>query len=131
MAARKLNIGNAELSVLKVLWDAGPATVREVLERLHLQGRKIAYTTVQTLLARLEQKGSVKCDKTGLAYVYRAKVSRDAITRSRVKALVTQLYDGSAGPLILDLVRSGSLSSEEVEALQKMINDLENGSEAS
>lgn len=124
MAERQHDLGDAELGVLKVLWDEAPATVREVLDHLHGRGRRVAYTTVQTLLTRLEQKGYATSDKSDLAYVYRAKVSRDRVTRARLKTLLTQLYDGAAGPLVLQLLRTQRLTSEEIKELHRLIDEL-------
>ena len=125
MGDRQYDLGEAEFGVLKALWDKGPATVREVLEHLHGRGRRVAYTTVQTLLSRLEQKRYVTSDKSDLAYVYRAKVTRERVIRSRLKALVSQLYDGAAGPLVLQLVRTERLKPEEIEELHKLIDELD------
>lgn len=125
MAQRRYALGDAELEVLKALWEHSPATVRDILEHLHDQGRRVAYTTVQTLLTRLEQKRFVRSDKSGLAYVYRARVSRDQITRSRARTLLTQLYDGAAGPLVLQLVRTERLRPEEIKELQRLIDELD------
>jgi predicted transcriptional regulator len=125
VSEHELDLGAAELEVLKALWQEGPATVREVLNYLHARGRRLAYTTVMTTLTRLEQKGVVTSDKSGLAYVYRAKVSRQRIGRSRVKALVQQVYDGAAGPLLLELVRTERLTPDEIEELNRLINRLD------
>lgn len=121
------DLGTAEFDVLKALWEVGPATVREVLTHLHEQGRKLAYTTVQTLLTRLEQKRYVTSDKSDLAHVFRAKVTRDRVTRTRLKNLMSQLYDGAAGPLVLQLVRTERLTPDEVNELQKLIEKLDGG----
>lgn len=128
MAERQYELGDAELGVLKVLWDEGPATVRDVLEHLHQRGKHVAYTTVQTLLARLEQKQFVTSDKSDMAYVYRAKLSRERVTRSRMKTLLTQLYDGAAGPLVLQLIRTERLTPEEIGELHKLIDKLDSPS---
>ncbi len=125
MAERQYDLGNAELEVLKTLWDHGPATVRQVLAHLHDCGRRVAYTTAQTLLTRLEQKGYARSDKSDLAYVYRAKLTRDRVTRSRLKTLVKQLYDGAAGPLVLQLIRTEQFTPDEVEQLQELIERLD------
>ncbi len=125
MPKRQYDLGGSELEVLKTLWDHGPATVRQVLTHLHDSGRLVAYTTAQTLLIRLEQKGFVRSDKSDLAHVFRAKVSRERVTRSRLKTLVTQLYDGAAGPLVLQLVRTQQLTPEEVQELQDLIDRLD------
>ncbi len=127
MAPREAELGMAELEVLKTLWDHGPATVRHVLNHLHVQGRKLAYTTVLTYLTRLEQKGYVRSDKSGLAYVYRPKVSRAKVTKSRLRSLIEELYDGAAGPLVLQLMREHEqkLSTAEITELQKLITQMD------
>lgn len=118
-------LGKAELEALKVLWDHGPATVRQVLDRLREAGRQVAYTTVQTFLTRLEQKGLVRSDKRGLAHVFRARIRREQVIRSRLKELIDELYDGAAGPLVLQLLRSERLTADEIDALHKLIERLD------
>lgn len=108
-----------------MLWDEGPKPVRDVLSHLHQQGRQVAYTTVQTLLTRLEHKGFVASDKSGLAFVYRAAISRDRVTNSRLDTLLEQMYDGAAGPLVLQLIRSERLTQNEIAQLQRLIEDLD------
>jgi len=125
MPASEYELGDAELEVLKVLWDDGPAPVRAVLNALHARGRRVAYTTVQTTLTRLEQKGFVRSDRSGLAYVYRPSVSRERVSRSRLRVLLDQLYDGAAGPLVLQLVRTQRLKPEEIEELTQLIERLD------
>jgi BlaI family transcriptional regulator, penicillinase repressor len=122
---RDYELGDAELQVLRALWDHGPATVREVLEHLHHSGRRVAYTTVLTFLTRLEQKGFVKSDKSGTAYVYRAAVTRNQITRSKLREMLDQLFDGEAAPLVLHLMKSEKFTSEEIAELHKMIDQLD------
>ena len=127
MRTRHGELGTAELEVLKVLWDDGPATVRDVLNGLRDQGRKLAYTTVLTFLTRLEQKGFVKADKSGVAYVYRPVVSRDKIFRSRLRTVLDQFFDGAAGPLVLQLMREERFTADEIAQLQEMIDRLDDG----
>jgi BlaI family penicillinase repressor len=125
MTRREFDLGVVELEVLKALWEVGPAPVRVVMNQLHRAGRQPAYTTVQTVLTRLEQKGFVTSDKSGLAYVYRARISRERISRSRLRALLDQLYDGAAGPLVLQLVKSERLTPDEIDQLHKLIERLD------
>ena len=125
MGQREYDLGEAELQVLRALWDGGPATVREVLNLLHSQGRRVAYTTVLTFLTRLEQKGFVKSDKSDLAYVYRAAVTRNQVTRSRLKAVLDQLFDGEAAPLVLQLMKTEKFSQDEIAELQKLVDQLD------
>lgn len=122
---REYELGEAELAVLRVLWEGGSQTVREVMTQLHERGRKVAYTTVLTFLTRLEQKGYVSSNKQDTAYVYRSKVTRESVTRSRVKALLEQLYDGAAGPMVLQLIENEQLSTDELAKLRKLIDDLD------
>lgn len=124
MARKQYELGEAEFEILKTLWDFGAATVREVLAHLHEKGRRVAYTTVQTLLTRLEQKDYVSSNKSELAFVYRAKLTRDRVTRSRLQVLLKQLYDGAAGPLVLQLIRTERFTKGEVEELQALIDRL-------
>ena len=125
MASNHADLGHAELEVLRALWDLDRATVREVLNHLHSQGRKVAYTTVLTFLSRLEQKGFVASDKSGKSYVYRALVSRENVSQSKLTTLLDTLYDGAAGPLVLQLVREERFTPSEINELQKLIDSLD------
>ena len=125
MSGRDYELGEAELAVVRVLWDHGPQTVREVMKRLHERGRRVAYTTVLTFLSRLESKGYVASDKAELAYVYRARVTRESVTRSRVRSLLQQLFDGAPGPMVLQLIEHGRFTTEEIAQLRRLIRELE------
>ncbi len=125
MAPRESDLGAAELEVLKALWDNGPATVRQVLNHLHDQGRQVAYTTVLTFLSRLEQKRFVESDKSDQAYVYRPVVSRQKVTATRLRSVIEQLYDGAAAPMVLQLMREENFSADEIAELQNLIDQLD------
>lgn len=125
MAKREIELGEAELAVLRVLWETGPQTVREVMDRLHERGRKVAYTTVMTFLTRMEQKGVVTSDKDEHAYVYRARVTREQIARTRVRSLLDQLYDGAAAPMVLHLIENERFTDEEIAQLRKLLKELD------
>ena len=125
MTPPEADLGEAELEVLKVLWEEGPQTVRQVLTLLHERGRTVAYTTVLTFLTRLEQKGFVRSDKSEMAYLYKPTVSRDGVAKSRLTSFLEQLYDGAAGPLVLQLIREERFTSEEIAELQDLIDGLD------
>lgn len=125
MAKKPVELGEAELAVMRVLWDDGPLTVRDVMKRLHDRGRVVAYTTVLTFLTRLEQKNVVASDKRDTAYVYRAKISRQSVSASRIRSLVDQLYDGAAAPMLLQLIENEKFSPDEIAQLRKLIDDLD------
>ena len=125
MDARGATISEAELDVLKVLWERSSGTVREINEILHQQGRHWAYTTVQTLLQRLESKGHVRSDKSGPAHVYRAAVSRDDLLSRRLRELADQLCDGTPSPLLLALLGDSRLTSDDIKQLRQLLDQLE------
>lgn len=125
MAKRDVMLGDAELEVLKVLWEGGPKTVREVLEVLRGQGRDLAYTTVLTMMTRLEAKGVVASNKSGQAYVYRARVSRERITRDRMRGLIEQLFNGTPGSLVLALMQSERFTPGEIAEFRALIERLD------
>lgn len=125
---KPLDLSPAELDVLRVMWDIGPATVRQVLAALTERGKDWAYTTVLTFMTRMEQKGLVRSDKTGMAYVYRTLVTRNRVRKDRIKSLVEELYDGAAGPMVLQLLKSQQLDRDDIEALQKLIDELDDKS---
>jgi predicted transcriptional regulator len=125
VAARHPPVSEAELDVLKVLWEQGPATVRQVNAALKRRGRRWAYNTVLTLLQRLEAKGHVRSDKGGVAHVFEAAVTRDALLRRRLKDLANDLCGGTSAPLVLALVEGQRLSREEIEQLRRRLDELE------
>jgi BlaI family transcriptional regulator, penicillinase repressor len=122
---RRSTISETELDILKVLWDHGPGTVRQVNALLHKQGRRWAYTTVLTLLQRLETKGYVASDKSGLAHVFRPALSRDRLLRQRLKDLANQLCEGTATPLVLALVEGQRFTTDEIQQFRELLDRLE------
>ena len=111
-------IPEAELALLKALWDGGPATVRELLDRL---GSDQAYTTVQTLLGRLVDKGLVRTDRKELAHVFTATVARDELAQQQVQQVASSLLDGAIAPLVLRLVEQGRFSPAEIDRFRDLL----------
>jgi predicted transcriptional regulator len=122
---RLSTIGEKELDILKVLWEHGPGTVREINALLPRQRKRPAYTTILTMLQRLEAKGFVVSDKSGLAHVFRPAVTRDKLLRDRLKDLANQLCEGTATPLLLALVEGQRLSADEINQFRQLLNELE------
>jgi BlaI family penicillinase repressor len=127
VAMRRPPVSETELEILKAIWEHGPGTVREINARLRPTGRRWAYTTVLTLLQRLEAKGYVASNKTGLAHVFRAVVSRDRLLRQRLKDLAQQLCEGAPAPLVLALVESQHFSEQEIEQFRRLLDELDKG----
>jgi BlaI family penicillinase repressor len=123
--ARRPPISETELEVLKVLWEQGPGTVRAINALLRRQRRRWAYTTVLTLLQRLEAKGYVASDKGGVAHVFRPSVTRDKLLRLRLKDLANQLCEGTATPLVQALVEGQRFTDEEIQEFRRLLDRLE------
>src|SRR3954454_14580769 len=124
MAKRPTAIPDSELDVLKVLWDRGQATVREVLETLRSAGRQWSYATVATLLDRLETKGVVTSDRSELAFVYRPVISNHEVRQKRVNSLVDKLYQGEPGLLVLHLLKSHPLDPGQAKEVRTLLENM-------
>lgn len=124
MAKRPTTIPDSELDVLKVLWDRGQATVREVLETLRGAGRQWSYATVATLLDRLETKGVITSDRSELAFVYRPVISSHEVRQKRVNNLVDKLYQGEPGLLVLHLLKSHPLDPKQAKEVRAVLEEM-------
>ena len=121
--ANQPGLSDSEREVLKVLWDRGPGTVREINAELARRGRRWAYTTVATLLQRLAAKQYISSDPSTVPHVFRAAVSRDELLERRLQDAADELCDGRAAPLVLALVQGGRFSPEELARLRRMIDE--------
>ncbi|MBO0699456.1 MAG: BlaI/MecI/CopY family transcriptional regulator [Zavarzinella sp.] len=118
-------ISETEQAVLKVLWEMGQGTVREVLAALAAQGHRWAYTTAQTLLTRLMAKGYVAADRTGPAHVYRPAVSRNELLQQRLTDLADEFCEGTTSPLVLALVEGSEFSPDDIARFRQLLDKLE------
>lgn len=116
------SISDAELAVLKVLWELRTGTVAAVRARYNeLHGRELAYNTLLTFLRRLEQKGAVRVDKEREPYVYRPAQKEQTTVRKRVQRLVDTVFDGKVSDLILHLIEDDAISDAELAQLKQKI----------
>jgi predicted transcriptional regulator len=127
MAKRPLTIPDSELDVLKVLWDRGQATVREVLETLRAAGRQWSYATVATLLDRLETKGVITSDRSELAFVYKPTITTHEVRQKRLNSLVDKLYEGEPGLLVLHLLKSHPLDASQAKEVRAVLEEMTGG----
>lgn len=119
------DVSEAEMELLQLLWETGPGTVRELDTRLAPKKKQWAYTTIQTLLNRLETKGYVKSDKSGLAHVFRATVTRETFLSRRLLELADELCGGETTPLVMALTEKRKFSKKEIEAFRKLIDQFD------
>jgi predicted transcriptional regulator len=113
-----------ELAILKVLWERGPSTVRQVLEVLGEQ-RPIGYTTVLKMMQIMRDKGLVWCDARREPYVYRQRHQPRTILRQLAGDLLERVFDGSARRLLLHALEHKKASAEDLEELRRLIDELE------
>ncbi|HEX7418940.1 MAG TPA: BlaI/MecI/CopY family transcriptional regulator [Thermoanaerobaculia bacterium] len=107
-----------ELEIMDVLWPLGEASVREVRDALP-EDRRPAYTTVQTIVQRLEQKGAVRRSrKVGNALMFEPLITRKSAYRRLIDEFL-DLFGGSAQPVVAHLIESGKLTLEDIKALEK------------
>ena len=125
MSAHHRSVSDTELAILKALWEGGEGTVREVLDRVGPVGRDWAYTTAQTLLNRLQEKGCVAREKRGRAFVFRPTVSQDELLGGSLDDLATRVCDGKALPLLLNLVQSTKFTPNELERFRSLLDELD------
>jgi predicted transcriptional regulator len=108
-----------ELQIMQVLWETGPANVQTVQSRL--EGRSLAYTTVQTMLNVLHRKGKVKRQLKDRAYLYRPVLSRQKAVKDAVGEMLDRFFGGSADSLVLNLLETRKLTPEKLARLQQML----------
>ena len=102
-----------ELRIMKTFWSKGPCSIRELLEAFP-ESERLAYTSVQTVVYRLEEKKAVRrTSKIGNAHIFEAVVSRDSAQHRMIDDLVA-LFGGMRLPIVTHLIESGKLTPEEV-----------------
>jgi BlaI family transcriptional regulator, penicillinase repressor len=111
----------AELELLRILWEKQPATVRDVHDGLNA-GRDVGYTTVLKLMQIMTSKGLVVRDEANRAHLYRAAVSQDATQNELLRDLSLRLFSGSAAQLALHALAMEPASADELDAIRALID---------
>jgi len=124
MRAKAKTLTEQELEIMKIVWQLETATVREVYETL-LRRRKIAYTTVMTMMNILEEKGYLRKHPAEKAYVYRPSQTKAKVVRGMVQDFVNRVFNGSAQPLLVQLVKDRQLSEKDLEEIARQIREAE------
>ena len=122
MRAKSKTLTEQELEIMKVVWELQTATVRDVYEEL-LKRRKIAYTTVMTMMNILEVKGYLKKRAEDKAYLYRPSRAKAKVIRAMVQEFVQRVFNGSAEPLLVQLVKDRHLSPQDLEKIARAIKE--------
>jgi BlaI family penicillinase repressor len=122
MTSARPVLTDQELEIMKIIWTRGSATVRDVYEEL-LKRRKIAYTTVMTMMGILEQKGHLKKSTEERAYVYTPSQPQREVVGNMVQDFLKRVFNGSAKPLLVHLVEDKKLSPDELDEIRKLLKD--------
>ncbi len=117
-------LGETEMEVLHHVWSLGEASVAEVRERI-LKDRKVAYTTIMTVMKNLADKNYLKYRKEGLSYIYSAAIQPEDVRYNLVDRLIDKVFHGSPKDLVQALVQNEKLSDEERKEIKNMIDKLE------
>jgi predicted transcriptional regulator len=125
MAHSLPNVTEAEWSVLQVLWEQGPSTVRQLTDVLYPGGGASQYATVHKLLERLGGKDYVRRDRQGGSQVFQATVDRDQLIGSQLEALADRMCGGSLQPLLSNLIRVKRLTPGELRELLALVEELD------
>ena len=118
--AKVHRLGDLQLRIMKLLWDRGEATVGDVLGALGGE-RDLAYTTMATMLRKMEARGLVRHRLDGRSFVYRPAVAADAVTRGMADHLLDRLFEGSLSDMVSHLLTTREVSREELSKLERLI----------
>jgi BlaI family transcriptional regulator, penicillinase repressor len=119
-------LSKLELQIMDALWSRGASSVREVQEAFPEKGRP-AYTTVQTMVYRLEEKGAVRrTKKIGNAHIFEAVISRSSAQRRLIDELLA-FFGGSSQPVVAHLIESGNLTLADVKEAEQLLLKLKSG----
>jgi BlaI family penicillinase repressor len=118
---RSYRLGDLQLRIMKVLWDFGPATVAKV--QRELGGDRLAYTTVATMLRKMEDRGLVRHRASGRRFIYQPAVSAEDVTRSMAHDLVDRVFEGRLADAVSHLLETGDVSRQELAQLERLIRE--------
>ena len=113
-------LGDLQLRIMQILWAREEATVAEVFDELG-KGADLAYTTVSTMLRKMEARGLITHRSEGRSFVYRAKVASEAVSRSMIDHLVDRMFEGNLTAAVNHLLTTREVSREELKALERLI----------
>jgi len=121
MTSRKVyRLGDLQLKIMKILWERGEATVGQVFE---LVGKEsdLAYTTISTMLRKMEARGLITHRSEGRTFIYRAKVAAETVSRSMADHLVDRVFEGSLTEAVNHLLTTREVSRDELTKLERLI----------
>ncbi len=113
-------LGDLQLSIMKILWDKSSASVGEVQNALK-PSRDLAYTTVATMLRKMEDKGLVTHQTQDRTYIYQPAVKEESVSKSMAGEMLDKLFEGNVAGMVSHLLTARDVSKDELEELEKLI----------
>jgi BlaI family transcriptional regulator, penicillinase repressor len=126
MATNDVRPTKLELTILRVLWDAGPQSVREIQTILN-ESKPTGYTTVLKMLQIMTEKGLVARDETVRPQIYRPQYSQDRTQRQLLRDFIQRAYGGSVKALVMHALATRKSSPEDLDAIEKLLNRFDGG----
>ena len=124
MTSKRRRPTEAELGILRVLWEGGPRSVRDI-QRILNESRPTGYTTVLKLMQIMTEKGLVERDESQRPQIYRARYSQEQTQRQLLRDLLDRAFGGSVKELVLQALATKRSSPEELEAIEKLLDRFE------
>jgi len=121
MKPKNLALAKLELQIMKVIWDKGQTTIREVMKTLAKKGIERTYSTIMTMMRNLEKKGFLTHDLRERTFVYKPTVQRNEVSQNMLFDLLDRLFDGSREQLFSTLFQREDVGVEELESLKRLI----------
>ena len=121
---KQVRMGRMQVRIMKVLWERGAASAREITETLSRE-KTVAHSTVQTLLRKLEGKGAVRHEKVDRTFVFHPTVDSRSVARGATRELIERIFGGSAAGLVAHLLKEEKIPRKELEEIRKLIEEYE------
>jgi BlaI family transcriptional regulator, penicillinase repressor len=113
-----------ELEIMKLVWERESATVRDIYEAL-LENRKIAYTTVMTMMKILEAKGYLRKTRQDRAFLYRPTKPKNQVVGGMLREFIDRVFNGAAEPLVVQLVKERRLKEKDLQKIMRLVEESE------
>jgi len=115
----------SELEILKVIWENGPSTVRQVNDNLNKQTRTVQYTSTLKLMQIMQEKGLLRRDDTNMKHVYSPSEPEQVTKNALLQKFVESMYKGSASTLVMQLLGNKKTSKKELQAIKDLLNKMD------
>lgn len=117
-----IKIGNVQLKIMRVLWEYGEATARQITDAVSKQ-EPVAHSTIQTLLRKLEVKNAIAYEERDRTFVFRPLVSESEITQTATNELLSRVFHGSLSGLVAHVLENEDISDDEMAKLRQLVDE--------